>query len=115
MFNFTMFFHGWSFIFMVEINPFLPQFFNLKTWTPKIVEWHKIQQKTCFVSNDIGPSSFSLKRTLGANFQSHEAQKISSCCNVASCWLNLKASLVILDLPIDEKPTTTVVDEGISP
>jgi hypothetical protein len=36
-----------------EIIIFLPQVSN-----PKTIEWHKIQWKTCFVSNDKNSSTF---------------------------------------------------------
>jgi hypothetical protein len=56
-----------------KINPFLPQVFYPKTWGPKTIEWHNIQQKTYFISSDTCSSSSGLRNTQAANFQSHKA------------------------------------------
>ncbi len=71
MFSFMNVFNDWNSIF--SFNSFLPWVFDPKTWTLKVIEWHKIQRKTYFISIDTCSSSCLVwKKTQQIDFWFHD-------------------------------------------
>jgi hypothetical protein len=114
MLNFVFHDQGLTFNFIKDLSVFN---FQPNIITPKAIEWHKIQSKTCSFLSVMNSSTFDVYNVQRVNLQPCKIQKIECWHNVIShfhyIWPKTNSFVVVPSRHVDEEMTITlVIEEG---